>query len=134
VEQVTSTHRPILADWAGSPGARRVEILSDDDSLHATWSRFAPCREGADLHVHRRHSDVFYVLEGELTVRLGVEDEAVPVPAGTLARVPPMVVHGFQNGSDGTAVSGASCARSRTAPMSRSARPRAPGFDQHPAA
>jgi quercetin dioxygenase-like cupin family protein len=84
----------------GDSAERRVEILSDDETLNATWSRFAPRREGADLHVHRHHTDCFYVLEGELTVRLGLEDETVIVPAGTLARVPPLVVHGFRNGSD----------------------------------
>lgn len=84
----------------GDSPDRRVEILSDHDTLHATWSRFGPRREGADLHVHRRHSDLFYVLEGELTVRLGPEDQRVVVPAGTLARVPPLVVHGFLNGTD----------------------------------
>ncbi len=78
----------------------RVEIVSGTESLDATWSRFAARRVGADLHVHRHHVDLFYVLEGELTVRLGVEDTSVAVPAGTLARVPPMVVHGFRNASD----------------------------------
>jgi quercetin dioxygenase-like cupin family protein len=84
----------------GDSPDRRVEILCDHDALHATWSRFGPGREGADLHIHRRHSDVFYVLEGELTVRLGVEDENVTVPVGMIARVPPLVVHGFRNGTD----------------------------------
>ena len=84
----------------GDSPDRRVEVLCDDDALHATWSRFGPGREGADLHVHRHHSDLFYVLEGELTVRLGPEDETIVVPAGTLARVPPLVVHGFRNASD----------------------------------
>jgi quercetin dioxygenase-like cupin family protein len=84
----------------GDSPERRVEILSDHDSLHATWSRFAAGREGADLHVHRRHTDMFYVLEGELTLRLGLEDEQATLPAGSLARVPPLVVHGFRNGSD----------------------------------
>jgi quercetin dioxygenase-like cupin family protein len=84
----------------GDSADRRVEILSDDETLNATWSRFGPHREGADLHVHRHHTDCFYVLEGELTVRLGPEDETVTVPSGTLARVPPLVVHGFRNGSD----------------------------------
>ena len=84
----------------GDSADRRVEILSDREALAATWSRFAPGREGADLHVHRRHSDLFYVLEGELTLRLGPEDRAVPLPAATLARVPPGVVHGFRNGGD----------------------------------
>ncbi len=83
---------------ADSP-ERRVEVLCDEPALAATWSRFAPGREGASLHVHRGHHDVFYVLDGELTVRLGVEDRPVTATAGTLARVPPLVVHGFRNGS-----------------------------------
>ncbi|HET8754540.1 MAG TPA: cupin domain-containing protein [Solirubrobacteraceae bacterium] len=84
----------------GDSPERRVELLSDHPSLHATWSRFAAGRAGADLHVHRRHTDLFYVLDGELTVRLGVEGAEVVVPAGHVARVPPLVVHGFRNGSD----------------------------------
>jgi uncharacterized cupin superfamily protein len=84
----------------GDSADRRVEILSDDETVNATWSRFGPRREGADLHVHRHHTDLFYVLEGELTVRLGPADDSIVVPAGTLARVPPLVVHGFRNGSD----------------------------------
>ena len=84
----------------GDSADRRVEILCDDDAVHATWSRFGPHREGADLHIHRRHSDFFYVLDGELTIRLGRDGEEVAMPAGTLARVPPFVVHGFRNASD----------------------------------
>jgi mannose-6-phosphate isomerase-like protein (cupin superfamily) len=87
----------------GDSPERRVEILSGCDELHATWSRFAPGREGADLHVHERHSDLFYVLEGELTVRLGIDGEPAAVPAGTLARVRPLVVHGFRNAGDAEA-------------------------------
>jgi mannose-6-phosphate isomerase-like protein (cupin superfamily) len=85
----------------GDSPDRRVEIVSDDETLNATWSRFGPHRDGADLHVHREHTDLFYVLAGELTVRLGLDDDADVVAAGTLARVPPLVVHGFRNGSDG---------------------------------
>jgi quercetin dioxygenase-like cupin family protein len=84
----------------GDAPHRRVEILSDDETLNATWSRFGPRSEGADLHVHLHHTDCFFVLDGELTVRLGIEDEPVTVPTGALARVPPLVVHGFRNGSD----------------------------------
>src|SRR3954449_6754503 len=96
-------HLPVVApgggEVIGDAADRRVEILSDHDALHATWSRFGPGREGADLHVHRRHSDLFYVLAGELTVRLGPEGDEVVARAGTLVRVPPLVVHGFRNGS-----------------------------------
>ena len=52
----------------GDAPDRRVEILCEHDALHATWTRFGPRRDGADLHIHHRHTDLFYVLEGELTV------------------------------------------------------------------
>jgi quercetin dioxygenase-like cupin family protein len=84
----------------GDAPDRRVEILTDHASLNATWSRFGPHREGADLHVHYEHTDLFYVLEGELTLRLGPEGELAPLSQGTLIRVPPGVVHGFRNASD----------------------------------
>ena len=84
----------------GDAPARRVEILSSHASLHATWSRFGPGRDGADLHVHREHTDLFFVLEGEFTLRLGPQGEPQPLKAGTLAWMPPGVVHGFRNASD----------------------------------
>ena len=90
---------PGQGELIGDSSDRRVEVLSDDPSLNATWSRFGPGREGADLHVHRHHTDLFYVLEGEFTLRLGLEDEPVTAAAGQLVRVPPMVVHGFRNAS-----------------------------------
>lgn len=91
---------PRTGELLGDSADRRVELLCDDDALHATWSRFGPGRDGADLHVHYRHSDLFYVLEGELTLRLGVEDRSVVAPAGSLVHVPPLVVHGFRNAGD----------------------------------
>jgi mannose-6-phosphate isomerase-like protein (cupin superfamily) len=84
----------------GDSPERRVELLCEDDALHATRSRFAAGRDGAGPHFHREHSDLFYVLEGELTVILGVDGERAVVPAGSLARVPPLVVHGFRNAGD----------------------------------
>ena len=84
----------------GDAPDRRVEILCERDALHATWTRFGPRRDGADLHVHRHHTDLFYVLAGEMTVRLGPVGEERAVAAGTLVRVPPLVVHGFRNARD----------------------------------
>jgi mannose-6-phosphate isomerase-like protein (cupin superfamily) len=80
----------------GDAPDRRVEILGEHDGMHATWSRFGPGRDGADPHVHRHHHDVFYVIAGELALKLA--DGEASAAAGTLVRVPPMVVHGFRNG------------------------------------
>jgi len=87
-----------MRELIGDSADRRVEILCDDPALNATWSRFGPGRDGADLHIHRRHTDAFFVLEGELTLKLQTGE--IAVPAGSLARVPPLVVHGFRNASD----------------------------------
>ena len=88
---------PGRGEVVGDSLDRRVEILCDHDALHATWTRFGPGRDGADLHVHRTHCDVFYVLAGELTVLLDAEEHSLP--AGAFALVPPLVVHGFRNAS-----------------------------------
>jgi mannose-6-phosphate isomerase-like protein (cupin superfamily) len=78
----------------------RVEILCDREELVVTWTRFGPRRDGASPHVHRAHSDLFYVLAGELTFFVGPEREERVLPAGTLAFAPPLLVHGFRNASD----------------------------------
>lgn len=91
---------PNGGEVVGDAPQRRVEILSDTPGLHATWSRYGPRRRGAELHVHRRHTDLFYVLTGELTLMIGADGGEVALPAGTLARLPAMVPHGFRNASD----------------------------------
>src|SRR3954454_1559338 len=90
---------PCEGEVVGDSPTRRVEILCDHDAVHATVSRFAAGQEGADLHIHRRHHDLFYVLEGELTLRLQ-DAEDMQAGVGTLVCVPPLVVHGFRNASD----------------------------------
>ena len=52
-------------------------------------------------HLHRRHSDSFYVLEGELEVRTG--DDVVHATSGMFVLSPPGVVHSFRNVSDSPA-------------------------------
>ena len=93
---VVPGEREVLGDTPD----RGVEVLSDDPAVHATWARFGPRREGAPLHVHREHADFFYVLEGELEVRLGPDGAPHRLEAGQLSMAPPLVVHGFANTSD----------------------------------
>jgi quercetin dioxygenase-like cupin family protein len=79
---------------------RTLRILFSHELLDVTWTRHEAGERGAEPHVHREHADAFYVLEGELTFRIGPELERVTAPAGTFVAVPPGVVHGFDN--DGT--------------------------------
>ena len=91
---------PGEGEVVGDAPERRVEILCDRDELVVTWTRFGPYREGASPHIHRTHSDLFFVLGGELTFLVGPEREERVLPKGTLAFAPPLLVHGFRNGGD----------------------------------
>ena len=54
---------------------------------------------GPPKHVHERLHDMFYVLDGTLTVQIG--DETVALAEGGFVCVPPGVAHTFSNRSDG---------------------------------
>ncbi len=92
---------PGEGEVVGDSVERRVEILCDRDELVVTWTRFGPHRDGASPHIHRTHSDLFFVLGGELTFFVGPEAEERVLSAGTLAFAPPLLVHGFRNAGDG---------------------------------
>ena len=49
--------------------------------------------------MHLKHSDLFYVLDGEFTVLVGPDRTETAIGPGTLALAPPLVVHGFRNAS-----------------------------------
>ena len=53
-------------------------------------------------HVHR-HTEAFYVLEGELTFQVGAERETVTLGAGGFVAVPPGVAHSYGTAGDGQA-------------------------------
>ena len=76
---------------------RTLRVLALHEPISITWSRYAPGERGPDPHVHREHSDAFYVLEGELTFWLGPEGDRVQVPAGSFVAAPPNLVHSFAN-------------------------------------
>jgi mannose-6-phosphate isomerase-like protein (cupin superfamily) len=79
---------------------REVRIICDHDLLDVTWSRYSPGERGPDPHVHWKHADAFYILDGEITFDLGPNPEKVRALAGTLVLVPQGVIHSFGNESD----------------------------------
>src|SRR6266568_4455291 len=60
-EGETTTDRP----------ERTLRILCELEQLIVTWFRYEPGEKGPDPHIHRRHADAFYVLEGEVDFGLG---------------------------------------------------------------
>ena len=102
-------HRPALlrpgeGETVTDRPERTLRILADREELTLTWFRYEPGQEGPELHVHREHSDAFYVLEGELEFELGPERRFVTGGPGTLAAAPPNVAHTFRNASGSTAI------------------------------
>jgi mannose-6-phosphate isomerase-like protein (cupin superfamily) len=90
-----------LADGETIADAKRraIVLLFDRPELTITWSRYGARERGPELHVHREHTDAFYVLEGELTFGVGPRSQRVRAPAGTFVAVPSDVVHTFANRS-----------------------------------
>ena len=93
-EGETTTDRP----------ERTLRILCEFEQLIVTWFRYEPGEEGPEPHIHRHHTDAFYVLEGELDVGLGPDVTRFRGGPGTYAAAPPGVVHTFRNSSDDTAI------------------------------
>jgi quercetin dioxygenase-like cupin family protein len=85
--------------------ARNVLILVDEPQLVMTWTRYEHGERGPDPHVHRKHTDGFYIVEGEIEFGLGPGGEhVVQAPAGSVVIAPPNVVHTFANVSGARAV------------------------------
>ncbi|MBA2536449.1 MAG: cupin domain-containing protein [Actinobacteria bacterium] len=78
---------------------RSLRIKAAFDAIAVTETRHESGELGAELHIHRRHTDAFYVVEGAVLFELGPNTEAVQAAAGSFIAVPPGVVHGFRNES-----------------------------------
>lgn len=75
---------------------------AETDGLCTVWEgRVPPGTVGAGPHYHRERDEFFYVLEGEVILRIG--DQSHTARAGTFAFVPRDTVHGFHNASTGSA-------------------------------
>ena len=73
----------------------RIVIKNGLEQLCVTESDFGEARPGADPHLHRHHSDSFYVLEGELAFLVDAEEHILG--PGACVCAPPGVVHGFRS-------------------------------------
>jgi mannose-6-phosphate isomerase-like protein (cupin superfamily) len=83
----------------------RITLLVTAEDTGGAWSLLeytAPPRfPGPAPHYHERTSELFHVLDGELTMRLGEDvSETRTLTPGGLALVPPGAVHAFRNESD----------------------------------
>ena len=67
----------------------RDEYTAGAYSVHD--NTIPPGSPGPRPHLHRHHEETFYVLEGELTVRIG--PRKIKAPAGSFVVVPRGVVH-----------------------------------------
>lgn len=88
----------------GSAGTGVVVKASQAETggLCTVWEgRVPPGTVGAGPHYHRGRDEFFYVLQGEVVLRVG--DETQTAPAGTFALVPRGTIHGFHNASRGDA-------------------------------
>jgi len=63
--------------------------------------RVPPGTVGAGPHYHRGRDEFFYILEGEVVLRIG--DERHTAGAGTFAFIPRETIHGFHNASSESA-------------------------------
>ncbi len=77
-----------------------IKVGGEDtgDSFFLSETTIEPGFPGPPPHVHERLHDMFYVLEGELTMRLGERVERLG--PGTFVCAPPGVVHTFSNETD----------------------------------
>jgi len=88
----------------GSAGAGVTVKASEAETggLCTVWEgKVGPGTVGAGPHYHRGRDEFFYVLEGELVLRIG--DERHVAGAGTFAFVPRKTIHGFHNESGSSA-------------------------------
>ena len=76
---------------SGGSSVRHVKV--DIEGLHFTEYSVERSPMG-DLHTHRRHTDAFYVLEGELEVAIS-ESETVRLGPGGFVAAPPGAIHAF---------------------------------------
>jgi quercetin dioxygenase-like cupin family protein len=75
-------------------------VLVAREEVSVTHASSTGREQIAGPHVHRDHTDAFYVLEGELTFQVGREGETFTVSSGGFVAAPRGPAHLFRNDSD----------------------------------
>ena len=89
--------------WFIAVGANGTGVMvkvseAETGDLCTVWeAQVPPGTVGAGPHYHRGRDEFFYVLEGEMTLRIG--DETRAARAGTFAFILWETIHGFHNAS-----------------------------------
>jgi quercetin dioxygenase-like cupin family protein len=78
----------------------KAGVGDGDGTFYLGELALAPGFAGPIPHVHARHLDSFFVVDGSLTVRLG--DNEAQAPPGSYAVAPPGAVHTFSNPGEDT--------------------------------
>jgi quercetin dioxygenase-like cupin family protein len=87
-----------IAVGSAGTGVTVKAAAAETGGLCTVWEgRVPPGAVGAGPHYHRGRDEAFYVLVGELVLRVG--DEQHVARAGTFAFVPRNTIHGFHNAS-----------------------------------
>ena len=76
----------------------KAGVETTDGRFALVETTLEPGFPGPRPHVHRETLDMFFVLEGTLTMQLG--EESLELLAGSFVLVPPGTVHTFSNRTD----------------------------------
>jgi quercetin dioxygenase-like cupin family protein len=90
----------LLAPGQGERLGSHIVVKLERPELCVTEASVGPDFEGAGPHYHEHHVDCFYVLEGELEIRVGTE--TLRAGPGTSAVVPPGIQHAFTSSGPAT--------------------------------
>jgi mannose-6-phosphate isomerase-like protein (cupin superfamily) len=85
-----------------SPARQGSFVIARED-LTITHARYAAGELVAGRHIHRQHTDTFYILEGEVIFEMGPEAEPITVSAGGFVAAPPGLAHSFRVADNGPA-------------------------------
>ncbi len=83
-------------------GTMRAIFKADENETDEKYSIsewwLEPHADGPGPHRHETNDEVFYVLEGTTSIRIG--DEWIDAEKGTFVRIPAQTIHDFKNQSD----------------------------------